>query len=429
VPAAAQPSLEDLQKALAVLQDEVLALRRQLEVLQGSADRSAAPAAPPDVTGGGQPDATPTIEMLRAQVAELAQVKVESQSRLSVRLSGTVHAHVFANSANANWLESPNLVNAPPQDGSGSFSASLRQTRIGLAADGPDFGGWRASGNLAFDFFGGVPAFQTGQTMGLPRLLVAYVRLTRPAMALEIGQDHVLLAPRDPTSLATFAFPGLFRSGNLYLRAPQVRVERAFGRLVNVAAGIVAPIGGDLSAGDAGFAPPALGGERSRRPGLQARLLLGSDDEDLTRRGSLGVSGHVGWERRAGQLDESWAVAVDFGGRRDRLGVAGELFVGADVDAFGGAIGLDRRAAGGWVELRYFVSPRWSVNGGYGLDALASPPVAVARRRNQSVFANVIVAITPEIDVSLEYKWLATTAGSGARRGNHHVDWVLVYRF
>ena len=65
-----------------------------------------------------------------------------------------------------------------------------------------------------------------------------------------MGQDHVILAPRDPTSLAAFAFPLLFRSGNLYLRAPQVRVERSLTSRLRATAGIVAPIGGDLAGAD-----------------------------------------------------------------------------------------------------------------------------------------------------------------------------------
>ena len=57
------------------------------------------------------------------------------------------------------------------------LSASLRQTRVGFTADGPTIGSVRANAVLAMDFFGGIPGFQTGQTMGLPRLLVAFGRI------------------------------------------------------------------------------------------------------------------------------------------------------------------------------------------------------------------------------------------------------------
>jgi len=54
------------------------------------------------------------LEMLRTQVAELAQIKVESASRMPVKELGTIHTNVFANSATPNWMDSPNLVNVPP---------------------------------------------------------------------------------------------------------------------------------------------------------------------------------------------------------------------------------------------------------------------------------------------------------------------------
>ena len=104
----------------------------------------------------------------------------------------------------------------------------LRQSRIGVDVGVIPVGGWNATGRLILDFFGGTPGFVTGTVMGLPRLLYAFGRLEHGGTAVEVGQDHVLLAPRDPTSLAAYAFPQFFRSGNLYLRAPQVRVEQRF---------------------------------------------------------------------------------------------------------------------------------------------------------------------------------------------------------
>ena len=195
--------------------------------------------------------------MLAQQIAELSQVKVESGSRMPVRLFGTLHATAFFNSGEANWLDNPNIVAVPPADSrEGTFSLGMRQTRLGLAANGPTLGSYRSSGTVVADFFGGVPGFQTGQVMALPRLLVGFARLETSRTAVEIGQDHVVLAPRDPTSLAAFAFPSLFRSGNLYLRAPQVRVERDLGAGVRAAGALVAPIGAIFLEKTTGSCPP-----------------------------------------------------------------------------------------------------------------------------------------------------------------------------
>ncbi len=369
--------------------------------------------------------------MLQTQVAELAQSKVESTSRFPVKLFGTVHANVFANSGTANWLENPNLANATPADGhSGTFSATLRQTRLGFTADGPTLGSVRTSAVVAMDFFGGIPGFQTGQVMGLPRLLVAFARLDGEKNAAEIGQDHVLLAPRDPTSLAAFAFPLLFRSGNLYLRAPQVRFERAMTSRLRASGGIVAPIGGDLVGEDYRFVPPALGGERSQRPAIQARVAYASDEPAARRLVDVGVSGHYGWERRATTLADSWASALDFALRRDWIGVAGEIFAGDNIDAFGGALGLDARTAGGWAELQLKPNARVSIQAGGGVDEIRGAARSiVSRRRNQSIYGSVIFAITPEIDTSFEYRRLVTTPRVAAENRNHHFDWVFAYKF
>jgi hypothetical protein len=415
-PAMAQEPLEQLRRELASLRSEVEQLRAQVEALKSAS--------------GGAPISAPAVEILQTQVAELAQTKVESTSRLPVKVFGTIHAGAFANSANPNWLDIPNLVAAPPADGSaGTMSASLRQTRIGLTVDGPSLGSARTSAVVAMDFFGGIPGFQTGQVMGLPRLLVGYARIDGKRTAVEIGQDHMIVAPRDPTSLAAFAFPLLFRSGNLYLRVPQARVERSFTSHVRATAGIVAPVGGDLTGDAYVFVPPALAGERSMRPGFQARLAYAVGEADARRNIEAGVSGHVGWERRGANLTEGWAGAVDLRARRDRVGVAGEAFAGNNIDAFGGGLGLDARTAGGWGEVQLFPSDRVTFAAGYGTDDLRDTRrFTLPRRRNRSAYGNVIFSLTPEVQASFEYRWLSTLAGT-TDRPNHHFDWVLVHKF
>ena len=416
-PAFAQDTMSEVKRELADLRAQVQQLQAEIEVLKASATTSAAPLAP-------------AVEMIQTQVAELAQTKVESTMRFPVKLFGTVHAGVFANSATANWLDIPNLVLPPPADGhAGTMSASLRQTRLGFTADGPRIGSASTNAVVAMDFFGGIPGFQTGQVMGLPRLLVAFARVEGRRTALEVGQDHVMLAPRDPTSLAGFAFPLLFRSGNLYLRAPQVRIEQQIIGRLHAAAGIVAPVGGDLTGTDYVFVPPALGGERSRRPAFQARLSYRAGELGDPRSLDVGLSGHAGWERRGSTLATAWAAALDFAGRRDFVGVAGELFAGDNADAFGGALGLDARSAGGWGEVQAFPSNRVSLAVGFGIDDIRDARrFTLPRRRNQSAYGSLILSLTPEVQTSFEYRQLRTDAGT-ANRLNHHFDWVFVHKF
>jgi hypothetical protein len=414
-PAVAQEEMSDVKRELAALRAEVQQLRAELESLKA--------ASPPAALSS-------VVEIVQTQVAELAQTKVESTMRFPVRLFGTVHAGIFTNSANANWLDIPNLVLPAPADGhAGTFSASLRQTRLGFTADGPRIDSMRTSAVVAMDFFGGLPGFQTAQVMGLPRLLVAFARVEGERTAIQVGQDHVMLAPRDPTSLAGFAFPLLFRSGNLYLRAPQFRVEHAVTERVHAAAGIVAPVGGDFTGTEYVFVPPPLGGERSRRPAVEARVAYRAGEIGEPRSIDLGVSGHTGWERRGNSLAHGWAAAVDLAGRRDRVGVAGELYVGANADAVGAALGLDARSRGGWGELQAFPSDRVSLTAGVGVDDIRDARrFALPRRRNQSAYGSIIVSLTPEVQTALEYRRLRTFAGT-ASRSNHHVDWVFVHKF
>ncbi len=421
------------------LREEVQRLRQELDavrLLLRKVGRSAVPGAlgsrPVQVAVDSQPGAhppDPRIELLQAQVAELAQTKVEGASRLPIRLFGTVHSHTFTNTGEANWLDLPNIVPERPADGrTGSFASALRQTRLGLAFDGPSIGAARTSGVVAFDFFGGIPGFQTGQAMGLPRLLVAFARVEGERTALHVGQDHMVLAPRDPSSLAAFAFPALFRSGNLYLRAPQVTVERELVGGLRLSGGVMTPNAGDLPEAYR-FVPPALAGERSRLPAVQARLGYMRGAPDARHHAAVAVSGHYGRERRGETLGTSWAGVVDGAVRRGRFGVAGEAFVGANIDAFGGGTGLDGRSAGGWGELQVFPTDRVRVHAGAGVDARRREHPLVPRRRTRSAYGNVMYAFTPELEASVEYSWLATLPGVGAERRNHHLDWVLVYRF
>jgi hypothetical protein len=373
--------------------------------------------------------------MLQAQVAEHAQTKVESNSKMPVRIFGTIVFNSFFNSGEANWLENPNTVGAPPAGGlpSGSFSATMRQSRVGAIIEGPQVGSMRTSGFLAVDFFGGMTNFQTGQVMGLPRLLYGYMRLENGRTAIEVGQDHMILAPRNPTSLAAMSFPDLYRSGNLYLRVPQARIEHSFaagksGEFLAVG-GIVAPIAGDFS-GNYTFVAPNLAGERSRHPAVQGRLAWRARPRSGDRGFELGFSGHYGNEEYVGGAISSWAAAVDLDASAGRFGFGGEWYVGKNIDAFGGSLGQLAKSTGGFVEGRFRATPRLEFNGGVGRDRLFDMSLfPAALEGNSGIYANTIFRWTPEFASSLEYRWLSTDPVQNAIRQNNHVNFVLTYSF
>ena len=410
-----------LRDEVARLREEVAAMRSALAEMRLGAPQTQKPQPPPGVT-------SEAFEILKAQVEEHAQTKVESSSRLPLKLSGTILVNTFVNSGEANWIENPNLVNAPPQAGgrAGSMSITSRQSRFGIHASGIMIGRWQASGSLIADFLGGVPNFQTGTVMGLPRLIYAFGRIESDRTALQVGQDHVLLAPRDPTSLAALSFPLFFRSGNLYLRAPQARVEQTFGAW-NVAAGIVAPIAGDMGA-TYEFAPPAGAGERAKRPAFETRASFTRGGDDTRASVSAGVAMHYGWRSTNVALDESWAVAADVDGRVGRVGFAGEIYTADNSEAFGGALSQPGRSTGGWAEGRLIVTSRTRITAGFGLDRPEDPLGRVSRLENRSGFSSVIFDVTPEVGVSFEYRWLQTKYAP-ASRASHHLNAAFAIRF
>ncbi len=377
------------------------------------------------------------VPLLQAQIQEQAQTKVESSSKFPVKFFGTIVSNTFWNSANPNWLDIPNVAGPYTSPVSmGSFSSTLRQSRVGALIDGPEIGSMKLNGAIAMDFFGGIPNFQTGQAMGLPRLLYAYARLDGKNSAIEIGQDQMVLAPRNPTSLLGTSFPTLYRSGNLYLRSPQIRGERTlasggYGQ-IRAVAGIMAPIAGDFSSASYEFVPPSLAGERSRTPAFQSRLSWRATPAGPYEqpKWEAGISGHYGRERYATGVVPSWATAFDFDVTSGRLGAGGEYYVGRNLDAFGGSIAQMAKSQGGFIEARFAATSRLSFNGGYGTDHLfdmARFPAPLSR--NATFFANGIYTFTPEFRAAFEYQRLSTKSEKDPLRRNNHFNLTFAYSF
>ena len=220
----------------------------------------------------------------------------------------------------------------------------------------------------------------------------------------------------------------LFRSGNLYLRAPQIRLEQQLGAGLELRAGIVTPLAGDFGA-EYVFAPGPGAGERSRTPALQARLgYQRAADED--RRIRVGVSGHFGRQRNAAGTTDQWASAIDWNLQARAGGPRGR--------------GVHRRGSGGlWRRARTIGALgrrlcRSAVRPAAGCRSTAAADWIAWRdrdrglvplRSNQTWFGNGIVTLTPELATSLEYRRLETETRSGAERTNHHVNLTFAFSF
>lgn len=389
-----------------------------------------------------QSDLADTVSLIQSQVAEQAQTKVESGSKMPVKIYGTILSNTFFNTRDTDWADVPILVNPPSVFNSGWFSSSLRQSRIGLEVNGPTIGSFKTTGVFAVDFMGGMTDFQATPLFGLPNIVYAYARFESAKTAIEAGQDEMILAPRNPTSLVAFSYPELYRTGNLYLRAPQVRIERQLagskqGQL-RATLGLLAPIG----------TYPTLdfpGGSATngwKRPAVQARIAWqssprGSSDQPGW---GIGISGHYG-RVALPQVDssqnivssfssDSWAGAIDLDLHSRHVGFDAEGYIGKNLQSLGGGIGQPGKTAGGFFEGRLMATHRLQFNAGLGDDHLTKPDrISVLLNRNTALFANTIFQFTPEIHVSLEYRHMITMPFDGVKRRNENVNLGIAYSF
>jgi hypothetical protein len=374
------------------------------------------------------------IPLLESEVADLAQTKVESNSRFPVKIFGTLVTEASFNSAPVNWLDNPSYA-LPARAGepsASSFSMNLRQSRLGALINGPTLGGWKTTGLVVADFFAGSTTFVPDSIIPVPRLLYGYVQLEHGNTKIEAGQDQMILAPQNPTSIAALAFPELYEAGNLYARGPQVRVEQ---RIAAGRNGEFVLTGGvmDLDASDsnviAEITPPNPLSEPPHRPSAQGRLAWrwqAGDAEHF----EIGVSGDRGAERFPSGTQPSWGGALDLNAQVRRLGFTGEWYAGRNLAALGGAIGQFGKSTGGFAELRVKANERLSFNSGYGSDHLFDLRTYPAPwARNSGFFGNFIYQFTPELAGSIEFRRLSLYTAARATHYDNNLDFVLAYSF
>jgi F0F1-type ATP synthase membrane subunit b/b' len=328
-------------------------------------------------------------DLLKAKVEDQYQSKVESASRYRVRLSGIALVNMFSNNGTVDNFDFPTLA---LEDNStfyrGGFGGSLRQSQLGVEAFGPEIRGGRISGDLQFDFAGGMPNLDNGVVLGLARLRTGVLHWTWPKTTLVAGQDVLFFSPLSPSSIASLAVPPFAYSGNLWSWTPQVRIEHrldlANESSILLQGGILDSLTGDRPVSAVFRTPQA--GEASGQPAYAMRTSWSRDTSDHSL--VLGAGGYYGRQDWSfNRSVDSWAGTADWTiPAGNKWEVSGEFYRGRAIGGIGGGIGrtilasgpiTDPRvrvkglnAEGGWTQIKFRQTSKFEWNGAFGMDTV-----------------------------------------------------------
>ncbi len=437
--------------------DEARALKAELVELRGKLSMAGENAALPVAANDSEPSQSQPgdrierleeqVEINTSRIREHAQTKVESDSRFPVRISGMLLANFHYNSDDlqrSQPLVAPSMLN---RLAGGTFGSTFRQTRLGLAVNGPSFAGGKTSGEIELDFYGGTVGQVEGDVLGALRIRTAAMRVDWAKSTLTIGQEAPAISPRNPTSIAGVWYAPLSGAGNLWQWRPQIHYEHRFraGEAKDwiVQGSVLAPFGESY-----------LGLPTRGTPALEARTAWRHQiDEDRT----LEIGGGAHYDRRSFNFGRNvngyivsgdWLVPLS-----SRFELSGELFHGKGVtlgEQSGGRI--DRaysfsgspddpyttvravRSSGGWIQLSTRLLSNLEMNLAYGQedpdnnDLRFGLTTDSTRYKNQVGSINFIHELRPSFLISLEYRRLITDYNTGRGR-NNHVNLAFGYVF
>ncbi|HCA58396.1 MAG TPA: hypothetical protein DEP46_10465 [Blastocatellia bacterium] len=454
------PSADDMSARVKQLESEVETMRREMAELKAMLGKnaSAKPADPPV-----KPDTRPA-DVAKTDVKPAPQPKKDLGVDVgSARITpyGTIYFNAFGNSGGTNNADVP-LFATPT--GSGNVSASVRQTRLGARIEGAKVGNARLSAILEADFFGGFPSVGIGENFGVVRLRLANARLDWEKTSVTIGQDWMVFAPVNPTSLAAAAIPKMAGAGNNWARLPQIKIERKITPNITWQGAVLAPQTGDFATNAAFFIQPTTGAA-SRVPFLQSRIAFsGNNWLGSKKSGAIGLSGHYGRSRVfTGAANfrndiDTYGFAVDWNlPLTNRVGLSGEAFFGKNLGGFQAGVfqsynndfayrvgsSLVRSGVrsigtrGGWMQVGFTppaLHDRLTLYGSLGIDDpdnrdLLSISSRDWRTRNLVIATNVAYRFTPQFTLGAEFRRLRTNYFLSGLQISNHVNLGASYSF
>jgi regulator of replication initiation timing len=435
--------LERTRVELSSAMDEIHRLRAELEQTRAAI----APEASADIAAAKLSEEVARIredqDAIQEQVKVHEQDKVETLSRYHLWINGLILFNAFANRGT---VDIPDLANialpVTSQTENNAVGASVRQTILGVNANGPHLFGAQSSADLNMDFFSSPDEGSYSAVSGSARIHTAHIKLEWPQHDLiEVGFTEPLISPLSPTSYASVAQPALAWAGNLSSWAPQIKFEHRFQvsdtNSIALEAGLWDAVYGGSNLYS--YQPLPSDDESEKWPAVESRISWRMRTES---RFQIGLGGYRGaLKTKYGRTIPSWAFSSDASLRLSpQLVISGEFYRGLSLAGLGGGshkdilIGTDPstgairsiglNAAGGWTQLKLNLSPVVEFNaafgqdGGYGSDFRSlvlsgtSNPISTLTR-NQMVTGNLILRPKTYLVLSPEYRRILSGQLSG----------------
>ena len=196
-PVYAEPTAKELQNQLERLMRQMDTQKQQIETLQQKIN-----------------------EMQPAMAAPMAAPEVKVNSKYKLNFYGKIKFDAIYDTINMGTDEFITYIHngANKQD---KTTFNIRETRLGLAIEGPAYNGWTPRARFETDFYGS----DNNSRNGALRARLAYVDLSKGDTSIRVGQDWNKIASLNPTVL-DFAVMGY--NGNLWERMPQITVQQKF---------------------------------------------------------------------------------------------------------------------------------------------------------------------------------------------------------
>lgn len=373
-------------------------------------------------------------QVLKDQLSDQYQSKVESASKYRVKLSGLLLLNLFSNRGSLDNVDVPNWAEPrDPMDSNSAFGGTIRQSLLGLEVFGPEVAGARTRGEMQMDFYGGFPGTDYGVTVGLMRVRTGTIHLDWTNTSVVAGQDTPFFSPLSPTSIASLASPAFAYSGNLWVWTPQLSIEHR----MRISESSQVVVEGGILDSLTGEPPPDFNeravqaGERSGQPAYAGRVSLASKVFDSPL--DLGIGGFYGKQNWGfGRQVDAWAGTADWDlPLSRRFALSGEFYRGRSLGGLGGGLrqsvvyngaltdpgtavfGLN--TVGGWGQLKYRATDKLEFNGAFGLD---NPFASDLRRippeqsqyeiaaRDRTALVNFIYRPRSDLLLSVEYRKL-----------------------